>query len=84
MDELLDKVQCSKKEMLEGLKLIGKLYFSSKLFFAGTYILGALMHNCLGLRISKLISVFQNLPNVSTKQLCALAHLGCTHEAGTS
>ena len=47
MDELLDKVQCSKKEMLEGLKLIGKLYFSSKLgstFLAGTYILGVPMH----------------------------------------
>ena len=25
-----------------------------------------------------------SLPNVGPKQLCVLAHLGCTHEAGTS
>ena len=36
------------------------------------------------LRILELSSVFHHLPIVSPKQLCALAHLGCTHEAGTS
>ena len=34
--------------------------------------------------LSKLILVFYHLPNVGPKQLCALIHLGCTHEAGTS
>ena len=29
-------------------------------------------------------SEFQHLPRVSPKQLCALAHLGCTRTAGTS
>ena len=32
----------------------------------------------------KLTSVFHHLPSVGPKQLCALAHLGCTREAGTS
>ena len=32
----------------------------------------------------KLTSVFHHLPSVGPKQLCALAHLGCTCEAGTS
>ena len=36
------------------------------------------------LHISKLISVFHHLSSVGPKQLCALAHLGCTREAGTS
>ena len=36
------------------------------------------------LRILKLASVFHHLPSVGPKQLCALAHLGCTREAGTS
>ena len=34
------------------------------------------------LHISKLTSVFHHHPNVSSKQLCALAHLGYTREAG--
>ena len=29
-------------------------------------------------------SEFHHLPRVGPKQLCALAHLGCTREAGTS
>ena len=29
-------------------------------------------------------SEFHQLPRVAPKQLCALAHLGCTHAAGTS
>ena len=36
------------------------------------------------LRILKLASVFHHLSSVGPKQLCALAHLGCTREAGTS
>ena len=36
------------------------------------------------LRILKLASVFHHLPSFGPKQLCALAHLGCTREAGTS
>ena len=36
------------------------------------------------LHISKLTLVFHYLPSVSPKQLCASAHLGCTHEVGTS
>ena len=32
----------------------------------------------------KLTLVFHHLPSVGPKQLCALAHLGCTREAGTS
>ena len=28
--------------------------------------------------------VLYHLPSVGPKQLCALAHLGCTREAGTS
>ena len=35
-------------------------------------------------RILKPASVFHYLPSVGPKQLCALAHLGCTREAGTS
>ena len=34
--------------------------------------------------ILKLASVFHHLPSVGPKQLCALAHLGCTHEADNS
>ena len=33
--------------------------------------------------VSKLTSVFHHLPSVGPKQLCALAYLGCTCEAGT-
>ena len=36
------------------------------------------------LRILKLASVFHHLPSFGPKQLGALAHLGCTREAGTS
>ena len=36
------------------------------------------------LRILELTSVLHHLPSVGPKQLCALAHLGCTREAGTS
>ena len=36
------------------------------------------------LRILELTSVFDHVPSVGPKQLCALAHLGCTREAGTS
>ena len=36
------------------------------------------------LSILKIASVFHHLPSVGPKQLCALAHLGCTREAGTS
>ena len=36
------------------------------------------------LQILELTSVFHHLPSVGPKQLCALAHLGCTREAGTS
>ena len=32
----------------------------------------------------KLTLVFHHLPSGGPKQLCALAHLGCTREAGTS
>ena len=32
----------------------------------------------------KLTSVFHHFPSVGPKQLCALAYLGYTHEAGTS
>ena len=32
----------------------------------------------------KLTSKFHHLPRVGPKQLCALAHLGYTREAGTS
>ena len=35
-------------------------------------------------RILKPASVFHYLPSVGPKQLCALAHLGCTREVGTS
>ena len=34
--------------------------------------------------ISKLASVFYHLLNVGPKQLCVLAHIGCTRAAGTS
>ena len=36
------------------------------------------------LRILKLTSVFHHLPSFGPKQLCALAHLGCTRKAGAS
>ena len=36
------------------------------------------------LSISKLTSVFHYLSSLGLEQLCALANLGCTHEAGTS
>ena len=36
------------------------------------------------LKILKITSVLHNLPSVGSKQLCALAHPRCTHEAGTS
>ena len=36
------------------------------------------------LHILKLASVFHHLPSFGPKQLCALAHLGCTREADTS
>ena len=36
------------------------------------------------LRILELMSVFHLLPSVGPKQLCALVHLGCTPEVGTS
>ena len=36
------------------------------------------------LRTLKLTSVFHHLPRVGPKQLCALAHLECTLEAGNS
>ena len=35
-------------------------------------------------RLLKLASVFYHLPSVGPKQLCALAHLGCTRRAGNS
>ena len=35
------------------------------------------------LLILKLASVFHHLPSFGPKQLCALAHLGCTREVGT-
>ena len=35
-------------------------------------------------RILKLASVFHHIPSVGSKQLCALAHLGCTRKAVTS
>ena len=44
----------------------------------------ATMRGKAKLRILELTSVFHHLPSVSPKQLCALAHLGCTREAGTS
>ncbi len=34
--------------------------------------------------ILKLTSVFHHLPSIGPKQVCALTHLGCTREAGTS
>ena len=36
------------------------------------------------LHILELTSVFHQLLSVGPKQLCALTHLGCTREAGTS
>ena len=36
------------------------------------------------LHILKLTSVFHHLPRVGPKQLCDLAHLGCTHKVGNS
>ena len=36
------------------------------------------------LHILKLTSMLHYLPGVGPKQLCALAHLGCTRKAGTS
>ena len=36
------------------------------------------------LRILELTSVFHHLPSVGPNQLCVLAHLGCTQEAGAS
>ena len=36
------------------------------------------------LHILDLTSVFHQFLIVGPKQLCALEHLGCTHEAGTS
>ena len=36
------------------------------------------------LHILELTSMFHSLPCVGPKQLCALAHLGCTSKAGTS
>ena len=36
------------------------------------------------LRIFDISSVFHHVPSVGPKQLCALAHLGCTRAAGTS
>ena len=36
------------------------------------------------LHILKLTQIFHHLPSVSPKQLCALAHLGCIREVGTS
>ena len=36
------------------------------------------------LRILELTSVFHYLPSVGSKQLCALAQLGSTHEVGPS
>jgi len=37
------------------------------------------------LHILELTQVFHHLPRIGPKQLCALAHLGCTHEpSGTS
>ena len=35
------------------------------------------------LRILELTSVFHYLPRVGQRQLCALAHLGCTREVGS-
>ena len=36
------------------------------------------------LYILELASAFHHFPGVGPKQLCVLAHLGCTHKAGTS
>ena len=36
------------------------------------------------LRILELTSIFHHLPSIGPKQLCALAHLGCTRKVGTS
>ena len=40
-------------------------------------------HSEANIRMLKLTSVFHHLPRVGPKQLCALAHLKSTHEAGT-
>ena len=45
-------------------------------------ILGEAKPSCL--HISKLNSVFHHLPSFGPKQLCAWAHLGYNHKAGTS
>ena len=34
--------------------------------------------------LKPLTLVFHQLPSVSPKQLCVLAHLGCTRKVGTS
>ena len=43
-----------------------------------SYILYDIRREEAKLRILKLASVFHHLPSVSPKQLCALAHIGCT------
>ena len=49
-----------------------------------TYIMTLGKRKLSYLHILKLASVFHHLPSVGPKQLCVLAHLGCTREAGTS
>ena len=44
----------------------------------------AMCNTLLGKAKPSCVSVFHHLPSVGPKQLCALAHLGCTRKVGTS
>ena len=52
-------------------------------FWVTLRLLGSMQQGKAELHILELTSVFHHLPSVGPKQLCALAHLGCTREAET-
>ena len=49
-----------------------------------SYVLYIIRQGEAELRILELSKVFHHPPSVVPKQLCALAHQGCTCKAGTS
>ena len=49
-----------------------------------SYVQYIIRHGEAKLLKLELTSVFHHFPSVGPKQLCALAHLGCTREASTS
>ena len=49
-----------------------------------SYVHYIIKQNEAKLYILELTSVFHHIPSVGPKQLCGVAHLGCTCEAGTS